>query len=38
VANAPLADDAVIQRLEAAQQEAPAPEDAWTEPRWTPRF
>jgi hypothetical protein len=31
--NAPLVDDAVIQRLEAAQQDAPTPEDAWTEPR-----
>lgn len=29
--SAPVVDDAVIQRLEAAQQEDTAPEDAWTE-------
>jgi hypothetical protein len=33
VENAPLADEAVIQRLEAAQQDDPTPEDAWTESR-----
>jgi hypothetical protein len=31
--NAPLADDAVIERLEAAQQEDGTPENAWTELR-----
>jgi hypothetical protein len=29
--SAPVADDAVIQRLETAQQEDAAPENAWTE-------
>ena len=31
--NAPLADDAVIERLEATQQEDGTPENAWTELR-----
>lgn len=30
--NAPLADDAALERLEAAQEEDAAPENAWTEP------
>ena len=31
--SAPIADEAVIQRLEAAQQEDAAPDNAWTESR-----